>query len=58
MHISQVEPLKKQKNNMEEEFEDISFLDQDKLKKQEKKIEDGEITCSIDKPEDCEPSSG
>ena len=36
---------------MEEEFEDVGFLDQDKLKKQEK-IEDGEITCNIDSPED------
>ena len=58
MHTSQVEPLKKQKNNMEEDFDDISFLDQDKLKKQEKKIEDGDITCNIDNPEDCESCSG
>ena len=58
MHISQVELLKKQKNNMEEDFDDISFLDQDKLKEQEKKIEDGEITCNIDNPEDCESCSG
>jgi|TARA_R100001224_G_scaffold112296_3_gene94413 hypothetical protein len=43
---------------MEEEFEDVGFLDQDKLKKQEKKIEDGEITCNIDSPEDCESCSG
>ena len=50
--------MKKPKDNMEEDFDDISFLDQDKLKKQEKKIEDGEITCSIDKPEDCESCSG
>ena len=50
--------MKKQKNNMEEDFDDIGFLDQDKLKKQEKKIEDGEITCSIDNPEDCESCSG
>jgi len=58
VHTSQVEPLKKQKNNMEEDFDDISFLDQDKLNKQEKKIEDGEITCNIDNPEDCESCSG
>lgn len=58
MRISQVEPLRKPKDNMEEDFDDISFLDQDKLKKQEKKIEDGEITCSIDNPEDCESCSG
>ena len=43
---------------MEEEFEDVGFLDQDKLKKQVKKIEDGEITCNIDSPEDCESCSG
>ena len=42
----------------EEEFEDISFLDQDKLKKQEAKIESGEITCNLDNPEDCESCSG
>jgi hypothetical protein len=41
----------------EEEF-DISFLDQDKLKEQEKKIESGEISCNIDNPEDCESCSG
>ena len=41
----------------EEEF-DISFLDQDKLKKQEEKIESGEISCNIDNPEDCESCSG
>ena len=42
---------------MEEDFDDISFLDQDKLKKQEK-IESGEITCNIENPEDCESCSG
>jgi hypothetical protein len=42
----------------EEDFEDISFLDQDKLKKQEKKIESGEISCNVDSPEDCESCSG
>ena len=31
---------------IEEEFDDISFLDQDKLKKQEDKIESGEITLT------------
>lgn len=41
----------------EEEF-DVSFLDQDKLKKQEEKIESGEISCNIDNPEDCESCSG
>ena len=58
VHILQVELLRKPKDNMEEDFDDISFLDQDKLKKQEKKIEDGEITCNIDNPEDCESCSG
>lgn len=43
--------------NHEEDF-DVSFLDQDKLKKQEKKIESGEITCNIENPEDCESCSG
>ena len=42
----------------EEDFDDISFLDQDKLKKQEQKIESGEITCNLDNPEDCESCSG
>jgi hypothetical protein len=42
----------------EEEFDDISFLDQGKLKKQEEKIESGEITCNLDSPEDCESCSG
>ena len=41
----------------EEDF-DISFLDQNKLKKQEEKIEKGEITCNIENPEDCESCSG
>jgi hypothetical protein len=42
----------------EKDFKDISFLDQDKLKKQEAKIESGEITCNLDNPEDCESCSG
>ncbi len=42
----------------EEDFDDISFLDQDKLKKQEAKIDSGEITCNLDNPEDCESCSG
>lgn len=41
----------------EEEF-DVSFLDQDKLKEQEKKVKDGSISCNIDSPEDCESCSG
>ena len=43
---------------MEEEVEDVGFLDQDKLKKQERKIEDGELTCNLDSPEECESSGG
>jgi len=43
---------------MEEEFDDISFLNQSKLKSQEDKIESGEITCNLDSPEDCESCSG
>ena len=58
MRTSQEEPSKKLKNNMEEEWDDVSFLDQDKLKKQEVKIESGEISCNIDNPEDCESCSG
>jgi len=42
----------------EKDFKDISFLDQDKLKKQEAKIESGEITCNLDNPEDYESCSG
>jgi len=40
------------------EFDDISFLDQDKLKMQEDKVKSGEITCNLDAPEDCESCSG
>jgi len=42
----------------EEDFDDIGFLDQDKLKKAEQKIESGEITCNKDNPEECENCSG
>jgi hypothetical protein len=42
----------------EEDFGDISFLDQGKLKEQEDKIESGQIACNIDNPEDCESCSG
>lgn len=34
------------------------FLNQEKLKEQEAKIESGEIVCNIDAPEDCESCSG
>ena len=37
--------------------ENLEF-DQEKLKKQEQKIESGEITCNLDSPEDCESCSG
>ena len=39
---------------MEEDFDDIGFLDQDKLKKQEDKIKSGELVCNIENPEECE----
>ena len=42
----------------EDDFEDVGFLDQQKLKKQEQKIESGEITCNKDNPEECESCSG
>ena len=42
---------------MEDEF-DISFLDSEKLKKSQEKLENGEITCNLDNPEDCESCSG
>ena len=42
----------------EEDFDDIGFLDQDKLKKAEQKIESGEITCNKDNPEEYENCSG
>ena len=44
-------------NDMEDEF-DISFLDPDKLKKSEDKLKNGEITCNLDDPENCESCSG
>tara|TARA_R100001377_G_scaffold59996_1_gene36255 strand:- start:175 stop:327 length:153 start_codon:yes stop_codon:yes gene_type:complete len=50
--------MNKEKNNPEEEFEQPSFLNQAKLKKQEDKIESGETTCSTHSPEDCESCSG
>jgi hypothetical protein len=40
------------------EFDDVSFLDQKKLKEQEEKIKSGEITCNIENPEECENCSG
>lgn len=42
---------------MEEDF-DISFLDKDKLSKQEQRIASGEVTCNMDNPENCESCSG
>jgi hypothetical protein len=44
-------------NIMEEEF-DTSFLNPEKLKQSEDKLKNGEITCNIDSPEDCESCSG
>ena len=43
-----------EKNYYKEKFDTPSFLDQDVLKKQEAKIESGEITCNLDSPEACE----
>jgi hypothetical protein len=43
---------------MNEEDFNVDFLDQEKLKKQEEKLESGEITCNIKNPEDCESCSG
>ena len=36
-----------------QEFDNVNFLDQNKLKEQEAKIESGEITCNTDNPEEC-----
>lgn len=40
------------------EEEDISFLNPERLKKTEEKLDNGELTCNIDAPEDCESCSG
>jgi hypothetical protein len=37
----------------DQEFDNVNFLDQNKLKEQEAKIESGEITCNTDNPEEC-----
>ncbi len=50
--------MNKEKNYYKEPFDAPSFLNQDRLKEQEKKIESGEITCNTDSPEDCESCSG
>ena len=42
----------------EEDFDDIGFLDQDKLKKAEQKIESGEITCNKDNPKNAKIVAG
>lgn len=39
---------------MEKDFDDVSFLDQAKLKQQEDKIKSGETVCNTENPEDCE----
>ena len=43
-----------EKNYYKDQFEAPSFLDQNKLKEQEQKIESGEIKCSTESHEDCE----
>jgi hypothetical protein len=40
------------------EEDETSFLNPERLKKTEEKIESGELTCNIDDPEDCESCSG
>ena len=40
------------------EEDDVSFLNPEKLKEAEKKIESGEVKCNLDQPEDCESCSG
>tara|TARA_R110000737_G_C14165623_1_gene410418 strand:- start:287 stop:415 length:129 start_codon:yes stop_codon:yes gene_type:complete len=40
------------------EEDEVSFLNPEKLKKSEQKLESGEISCNIDSPEDCESCSG
>jgi hypothetical protein len=40
------------------EEDDISFLNPERVKKTEDKLESGEISCNIDSPEDCESCSG
>jgi hypothetical protein len=39
--------------NEEDDF-DISFLDSQKLKESNQKLEDGTLTCNMDSPEECE----
>lgn len=39
---------------MEEEWEETTFLNPEKLKESAEKLKSGEITCNIDSPEDCE----
>ena len=41
---------------MSEKRDDFNcdFLDQDKLKEQEAKIESGELVCNMENPEECE----
>ena len=43
---------------MFEEEDDISFLNPEKLKESQEKLESGEITCNLDAPENCESCSG
>jgi hypothetical protein len=37
----------------DQDFDNVNFLDQNKLKEQEDKIASGEITCNTDNPEEC-----
>jgi len=41
-----------------DEVDNTSFHHKKKLKKQESKIESGEIVCNKDNPEECENCSG
>tara|TARA_R100000406_G_scaffold38523_1_gene25598 strand:- start:1191 stop:1418 length:228 start_codon:yes stop_codon:yes gene_type:complete len=43
---------------MEEDFDQPNFLDQEKLARQEEKIESGKIVCNKDNPEECENCGG
>lgn len=42
----------------EDEFNDVSFLNPEKLRETEDKMESGELTCNIEDPENCESCSG
>ena len=46
------------KNITKETDEFPSFLDPERIKKTDEKIQKGELTCNIDNPEECESCSG